>query len=145
MSRGGGFPQDRGWAAEPGGPRQGDPHVPCSQLAPVLIRGIKWHSLVTISKVTMPGPGLPDSKALCFSLSGHTMVALVLANYGPQSNSTPAGKLKVFTFLKGCRKKPKRHMRRSLKHLLPALYRKFAGPSSAQGRNPTGRTLPCQG
>lgn len=52
------------------------------------------------------------------------MVALALANYGPQSNSTPAGKLKVFTFLKGCRKKPKRHMRQSLKHLPPALYRK---------------------
>lgn len=121
MSQGGGYPQDGGWAAEPGGPRQGGPHVPCSQLAPVLISGMKLHSLVTISKVTMPGPGLPDSKALC---SGHTMVALALANYGPQSNSTPAGKLKVFTFLKGCRKKPKRHMRQSLKHLLPALYRK---------------------
>lgn len=88
------------------------------------------HSLVTISKVTTPGPGLPDSKALCSSLSGHTMVALALANYGPQSNSTPARKLKVFTCSKGCRKKSKTHMQTKPKAFTASpLQEKFAGPA----------------
>lgn len=39
MSQGGGYPQDGGWAAEPGGLEQGGPHVPSHNWHPVLISG----------------------------------------------------------------------------------------------------------
>lgn len=119
MARGEGSPQDGWWAAKPGGPRQGNG----SQVAPVLIVGTKMNKLLNISKVTSPGPCLPDSKVLCSPVSRHNMVAQGLANYSPELNSTPACELRVFIFLKGCQKKSKMYMQ-SLKHSLPALYRR---------------------
>lgn len=119
MARGEGSPQDGWWAAKPGGPRQGNR----SQGAPVLIVGTKMNRLLNISKVTSPGPCLPDSKVLCSPISRHNMVAQGLANYSPELNSTPGCELRVFIFLKVCQKKSKMYTQR-LKHSLPAFYRK---------------------
>ena len=107
-----------------------------AQLAPVLIGGTKMNRLLNISKVTNPGPCLPDSKALCSPVSRHNMVAQGLANYSPESNSAPACELRVFIFLKGCQKKSKMYMQ-SRKHSLPALY----GKSLLTPALPRGETL----